>query len=170
MCLHLASLAIQCLCVGFLSYTQAHIGNVQPFFLDSPLSRITLLGMETSTNARPYITVRLAKLRCLAGMTRNPVLVFDTRRPSDGNYDPGQDFDVRASPEDLLDTWGPGRLVFAEGSPRTPVAVEIGGGYIFPPVSHDTDQRYHWDYCMTLPAAPPHLDLSHTPPPFFRLR
>lgn len=97
--------------------------------------------------------------QCLhfADMAQGPVLVFSGPRPTDGK--PDQFFDVQTTPEDLLDTWGPGKLVFTQQVQNTPVAIEIGGGFIFPPLSYDTDRRYHWDRFMTLLASHPYLDL-----------
>jgi hypothetical protein len=160
--LHISSLAIQFLCVGFLSYSQAHIGNIQPFFLDAPLQRIALLGMEKSAEVNVYLTASLVKLTCLDGMVQGPVLAFNAWRPF--NNPPGIQrtgpFDVRASPEDILDTWGPGQLVFRPEHGKLPLAIKIGGGYIYHPRSHPSDGKYHWDHISTLPTASPFLELG----------
>ena len=56
-----------------------------------------------------------------------------------------QKYDLLASPEDLVDTWGPGR--FIKGLSSTKVeglyAIEIGGGVIRPTAEDAT--RFHWE-------------------------
>ncbi|KAI9662308.1 MAG: hypothetical protein M1821_008475 [Bathelium mastoideum] len=42
--LQICALVIQFLCLGLLSYTQAHIGALQPFFLDTAQRQVVLLG------------------------------------------------------------------------------------------------------------------------------
>ncbi|KAF7546013.1 hypothetical protein G7Z17_g8730 [Cylindrodendrum hubeiense] len=151
--LHISSLVIQFLCVSFLSYSQAHIGNIQPFFLDTPLQRIVLLGTDTSADVNLHLTASLIELTCLAGMTKGPVLVFDVVAPF---VQRTEHFDVRAFPEDVLDTWGPGQLVCRAGYVESPLAIKIGGGYICP--SHESNEKYHWDRILP-PTASSSLDL-----------
>ena len=83
--LHFSSLAIQFLCVSFLSYSQAHIGNLQPFSSDTPLQRVVLLGAETSAEVNVHLTASLAELTSLAGMAQGPVLGFDALTPFDND-------------------------------------------------------------------------------------
>ncbi|KAF5513626.1 hypothetical protein CGCF413_v001102 [Colletotrichum fructicola] len=45
--LHLTSLSIQVLSIGLLSYFQAHIGEIRPFFLDFSLRKLLLLGLKS---------------------------------------------------------------------------------------------------------------------------
>ncbi|GAB1311784.1 hypothetical protein MFIFM68171_01994 [Madurella fahalii] len=150
------ALVLQILCVGFLSYAQAHLGSLQPFYLDTPLQRIELLGMQDPEAPRNHLQLRasLANLTCLEGMTKGPVILFGVAEPS------GVPHDVAATPEDLLDTWGPGDLVFPSGRGESPVAIKIGGGYISPPAGSNSQDRYHWDRALRLPAKVPTLNLK----------
>ena len=50
-------LATQLLCLALLSYSNAHIGPLQPFFLDCSLHRINLFEFD-STNASPGVVRR----------------------------------------------------------------------------------------------------------------
>lgn len=43
--LQLYSLAAQILCLGFQSYSQAHVDSLEPFFLDTSVSKVRLLGI-----------------------------------------------------------------------------------------------------------------------------
>ncbi|KAK5989701.1 hypothetical protein PT974_07957 [Cladobotryum mycophilum] len=159
---HIASLAIQFLCIGFLSYAQAHIGMLQPFFLDTPLRQIVLLGTELSSTPNMYITASLVKLTCLAGMCQGPVLAFHGPGPLEGTPEiplVGK-YDVRAFPRDVLDTWGPGELVSGLNNMELPLAMKIGGGYISPPARADGTGKYHWDHSIKLSASSPALNLD----------
>ena len=150
-CLNVTSLAMQFLCVGFLSYAQAHIGRLRPFFLDTPLDRIVLHGIEPAASARIHITADLAKPTCLYEMTQGPVLTFNASKSvGDPPYaEETKAFDIRASLEDILDTWGPGQIIRRErGEP--PVAIKVGGGYIIPPHSDDESGKYHWSRELVL--------------------
>lgn len=75
LCLQLCALAVQFLCLSFLSFTKAHIGAIHPFFLDAPLRQVTLQGLGKQEHF-PYIVAELVDLTCLGGMTRGPVLMF----------------------------------------------------------------------------------------------
>ena len=115
--LHLCSLAVQFLCLGFLSYTQAHSGAICPFFLDSPQKCIELHGNQDVMENHVQIRVELMDLSCMGDMLKSSVLAFsiqDAQRmtPSPKSYK----FDLLASPEDLMDTWGPGRFVITSSS------------------------------------------------------
>ncbi|KAJ3499547.1 hypothetical protein NLG97_g235 [Lecanicillium saksenae] len=163
MTLKVTSLAIQYVCVAFLSYSQAHIGHIQPFFLDVPLQRIHLLGLNTSVTSEFHLTASLVKLTCLGGMTQGPVLVFDASATVDGFPLAQQSgmFDVCAAPEDVLDTWGPGQLIYMPGHADSPLAIKLGGGYISPPFEYDNIGKYHWDSALNLPTTAPSLKFGH---------
>jgi hypothetical protein len=75
--LHISSLAIQFLCVSFLSYRQAHTGSLGPFFLDTPLGRVVLLSVETVATANIHITANLVQLSYLDDIAQGPALVFN---------------------------------------------------------------------------------------------
>src|SRR5690242_8835613 len=82
-------------------------------------------------------------------------MVFGVAEP------PGKPHDVAATPEDLLDTWDPGDLVFPSGRAESPVAIKIGGGYISPLAGGKSRDQYHWDRALRLPTNAPALDLKH---------
>lgn len=42
--LHYSALAAQLLSLAFLSYSQGHVGALRPFFLDTPVEKVTLCG------------------------------------------------------------------------------------------------------------------------------
>ncbi|RYO85896.1 hypothetical protein DL764_009094 [Monosporascus ibericus] len=157
--LHLSSLAIQMLCVGLLSYSRAHIGSVRPFFLDTALREMLLLGLETAAGSNVCVRAHLANLTCLAGMTGDQVMAFCSLTASD-HLDSASKFDICATPEDILDTWGPGQLICRRAPMNSPVAIVLADGFIVPPPLHDSTGRYHWDHELKLPQEALELDLT----------
>ncbi|KPM41876.1 hypothetical protein AK830_g4722 [Neonectria ditissima] len=152
--LNVVSLTLQFLSLGFLSYTQAHIGMLQPFFLDTPLRRLVLLGTQATPEL--YITASLVELTCLSGMTEGPVIAFggSSLEGHVGTMETRK-YDVRAFPQDILDTWGPGELVYRPEDKETFLAIKIGHGYICPPSQDGTVGKYHWDGSVNfLPTSP----------------
>ncbi|KAJ6077448.1 uncharacterized protein N7446_000384 [Penicillium canescens] len=99
-------------------------------------------------------------------MTRGPVLAFyaSPGRPNDSllGY-PAVDlvsrYDVLGRAENILDTWGPGSLVFREDTAGPPVAIKIGDGFIF---THSTSGKFHWAQEVKEPAQLRGIDLSHS--------
>ncbi|KAJ6012061.1 hypothetical protein N7522_002416 [Penicillium canescens] len=164
-CFAFSALAVQFLCLGLLSYAQAHVGPLQPFFLDTPLRKINLLGLAEET-VSPCLVAELVNLTCLGNMTRGPVLAFyaSPGRPNDSllGY-PAVDlvsrYDVLGRAENILDTWGPGSLVFREDTAGPPVAIKIGDGFIF---THSTSGKFHWAQEVKEPAQLRGIDLSHS--------
>ena len=163
--LNLSSLALQFLCLAFLSYSQAHVGGIKTFFLDTPIQDIALGGLEYPSPAGISIRAYLVELSCLAGMVQGPVLVFQDWHPF---YGPSPRFgqslwayDVRASPEDVLDTWGPGEILTSRDN-ESPVAIKLGGGYIYPVSGgvRTKDHHYHWARDLKLPKSIPSMSLS----------
>ncbi|QMW27190.1 hypothetical protein G4B84_002479 [Aspergillus flavus NRRL3357] len=135
--LHLGALAVQFLCLGFMSYVQAHIGPLEPFFLDTPISRVVLLGLDED-NKYPKLVAKLVDITCLGDMTRGPVWMFFRHRNSEGNQafkrpcePPSERCDIMGQMCDILDTWGPGNVVYRGDEMSCPIAVQIGGGFIF---------------------------------------
>jgi hypothetical protein len=144
--LHSCSLAAQFLCLGFLSYCQAHIGSIQPFFLDNPQRKILLQGSQTS-QAYGHITAELADLTCVGNMTRKPVLTFcSSRTLSVSAIGDKIRYDLLTSTEDLLDTWGPGHYVMCRHEKEMLGAISVGGG-IISAVDKDRN-RFHWSQCV----------------------
>ncbi|KAK2758174.1 hypothetical protein FQN54_004018 [Arachnomyces sp. PD_36] len=139
--LHTWSLAVQLLCLGFLSYCQAHIGAIQPFFLDTPQRKIVLLGSNTSQNCG-HITAELTDLTCVGNMTRKPVLTFCTNRSTKVSAPGDVRYDMLASAEDFLDSWGPGHYVKCSNATEKPCAIIVGGGIIS--AADEDGDRFHW--------------------------
>ena len=138
---HNCALATQSLCLGLLSYSNAHAGPIKPFFLSRALKRVQLLGIETRVPNKPCLLADLVELTCFGQMIGNAVVVFAcTEMPAHTRK-----YDLVASPEDLIDTWGPGR--FIKGLSSTKVdrlyAIEIGGGVIRP--TAEDANRFHWE-------------------------
>lgn len=143
-CLHLCALAAQYLCLGFVSYMQAHTGPIQLFFLDLALRRIRLLGLKGDSDC-PHISAELKDLSCMGNMTDAPVLVFRTDCGSPDRKDLKQEnvsrkYDVLAYLEDILDTWGPGNFIYRKDAGQSPVAVRIRDGFLFA----CDNGKYHW--------------------------
>ena len=137
------ALAAQFLCSAFLSYVQAHVGPIDPFFLDKPLQKMVLLGSQRVP--RDYaIYAGLVELTCLAEMTQQPVFAFSSRATSqEAGLESGTSrYDVLTSPEDCLDTWGPGYFVHNKARPSNIHAIAIGGGFVSRVGREYT--RFHW--------------------------
>lgn len=72
------AIVTQFLALGLLSYAQAHCGPLQPFFLDTPLQAVSLLGYDISpTESIPTLSLRLVELTCMGDMVEQPVLAFN---------------------------------------------------------------------------------------------
>lgn len=153
--LHLASLALQLLCVGLLSYAQAHIGSFRPFFLDREVDELVLLGLDLGFQPHQSIKAQLVNLSCLAEMTGDKVVILGPPGPL-SQLDDTSRLDVRGTPEDILDTWGPGQVIYKQDFKNTPfhiVAMSLHGGFILPVsldglssevLSDDGHIVYHW--------------------------
>jgi hypothetical protein len=142
----LCALAVQVLCLGFVSYCQAHTGALRLFFMEYQLTEIRLFGAGDISSASPSIVARLCELTCFGSMLGDAVLVFDSVPAQKGDFirDEAVKFNLLASPEDIVDTWGPGGFVMAMdaiGESKI-ISILIGGGCI----SLDTEQpnTYHW--------------------------
>lgn len=141
--IHSCSLATQLMCLGFLSYSQAHVGAIQPFYLDTPLSRIQLFGCQTSTDQLCHIQCNLVNLTCIGDMIRDSVLAFSLFQPQANLHSviESQAYDLLTNAEDLLDTWGPGHFVVHKGTNK-PSAIGLGDGIIWP--SDLENNKFHW--------------------------
>lgn len=147
--LHLTSFSAQILCLGLLSYVHGHIGTLQPFFLMHPVRMINLKGSDPLSSSDLHIVMEPVRLTCLKGLTGNPVMAF---RASNGhNEEPAVGIDMAehgefrcdllASPEDLIDAWGPASLLPSRQCNQL-LAVMIGGG-IVARLEEDTTSL-HW--------------------------
>ncbi|KAF8865938.1 hypothetical protein BDZ45DRAFT_379368 [Acephala macrosclerotiorum] len=156
--LHLCALAVQFLCLGLLSYSQAHVGAIHPFFLDTPQRSVLLRG---TTGKHVKIVARLNDLTCFGDMLKErPVLTFSsiiqlTPGLLSTQYTPK--YDLLASPEDILDTWGPGKFVFRKDRQEKPCAISVGGGVIY--AIDDTAKTFHWSLRDPLDSGEWQMDL-----------
>ncbi|KAJ5727055.1 hypothetical protein N7493_004875 [Penicillium malachiteum] len=163
-CFSFCALAAQFLCLGLLSYAQAHVGPIQPFFLDTPLQKITLLGLA-GESIFPCLVAKLVNLTCLGNMTRGQVLAFgaspspfeDSLFDCSGYQQSTPSYDVLGGVEDILDIWGPGNLVYLEGTAGPPIAIKIGDGFIF---ANSTSEKFHWARELEESAQMRAIDLS----------
>ena len=140
--LHYSSLAVQLLNLGFLAYIRAHVGAFHPFFLDSTVETVHLHGTSDPENSSPQISAYLQRLTCLEDMIQKPVVVFGSSQSVKETVP--ERYDLLSTPEDLLDTWGPGQYVFHNALDDSGVllAIIIGGGPV-KPVAEDT-KTLHW--------------------------
>jgi hypothetical protein len=141
----LCALAVQLLCVSFVSYCQGLVGPLNLFFLERDLAQVHLYGAEPTDRQAP-LAAKLQRLSCLDDMLEGPVLVF-TRETEQAR----RRLDLVATPEQILDIWGPGSI-FAGSITETvtrPPCIVVGGGVIFP-----TDGgKFHWDRRMRMPSS-----------------
>lgn len=151
----LLSIAAQFLSLSFLCYNQGHIGPIQPFFLDTALSGISLTGV--SRHSPWQLAVAYAKLTCMGDMLESPVLTFCIRQEDASQIDitGRQKFDLLTTAEDLLDTWGPGNFILPKVDDQPlPCAIKIGGGTICSYRPTTNVVKFHWTNNMRLDEAP----------------
>ncbi|KAF5585638.1 ankyrin 3 [Fusarium pseudocircinatum] len=131
----LSSLTAQFLSLAFALYAQGHCEPFRPFFLDTCLKRILLIGNQTwgpSFNG-PCILASPVELSCFGGMVQRRVFAFQYFKAFERSTvfsDSDTKFDLKARPEDLLDTWGPGDFIMPKDDPENLHAISIGGGLI----------------------------------------
>jgi len=165
---YIISLAAQFLALALLSYAQAHCGPIMPFFLDTPLKSILLKGNGRPPNFISHgakfisplpvldISGSLVELTCMGEMIGEPIFVFrsvdpepdgpNTNPPSRERTPPAK-FDLLGCAEDILDTWGPGKLTEESNSDLDLlVSVSVGGGIITSILQSDgqEQQQLHW--------------------------
>ncbi|KAI0528315.1 hypothetical protein F5B22DRAFT_30833 [Xylaria bambusicola] len=150
------TLAAQFLSLAFLSYSQAHCGDIRPFFLDTPLKRVILMGDQrwSADFDGPCIVGSLVELSCFGDMLRQPVFAFqclDQYRP-EAISEKRLKVDLVASPEDILDTWGPGGFMAPINDKENLYAISIGGGLITPVSTNPV--LLHWDLTKQLDPHP----------------
>ncbi|KAI1171258.1 hypothetical protein F4777DRAFT_65589 [Nemania sp. FL0916] len=129
------ALVAQFFSLAFLSYSQAHCGKIRPFFLDTPLSRVILAGNQqwTTDFNGPCIVGSMIELSCLGAMLKQQVFAFQYFDQYDRNITLERSkLDVLASPEDILDIWGPGEFLAPTDDKENLYAISIGGGLITP--------------------------------------
>lgn len=127
------SLALQALSVGLMSYIRGHAGPIEPFFLDTVIHNIVFLasGHIHRRSAEPQISANLADLTCMSRLTGGSVLTFGSL----DEHVQALPFDLAATPEDVIDTWGPARLVMGKDwtGPDKVLSIEIGDGILSRP-------------------------------------
>ena len=153
--LDLCAVAVQVLCLGYVSYCQAHVGPPQVFFLQHTLTGIRLIGAQTAGESNLQIDARLRNLTCIGSMLQNSVLVFSLFGHDRVQHDVNDDVPLHllASPQDIVDTWGPGNFVVtSESNEECNISrIVIGGGCIFRNVGRDN--IYHWSPGLHLSAS-----------------
>jgi hypothetical protein len=106
--LHLVALGAQFASLAFLSYSQAHVAPIQPFYLDTELSKILLLGVGDPQKPSFHIAASTTSLTCMGDMLRSNVLVFSIEpvRTFGGqsNFGPlaSCSYDIIGSAEDFI--------------------------------------------------------------------
>lgn len=163
--LHMASLILQALCVGLLSYKQAHAGPLRPFFLDTPVRELHLLGGARAKDSElPCIRARLEELTCLSPVTKGPALVFYPSWVGNDTWPPqaAPKFNICGTPVDILDTWGPGHLISRPDDPGYHLAMQIGLGFIHPSgIVDSSPSMYHFGPDLLLSNECPRLSLGN---------
>lgn len=153
--LHICALATQLLSFVVLSYSQAHAGDIWPFFLKEPLPGVMLLGSRADPGSGLVILISYSNLACVGDLVDDKVIVMRaTNRDSPASSPPhsSKRLVLVASIEDIVDSWGPGLLI---SDPDTPYgervhAVRIGGGTVVrasaPPkfILSSSRKLYHW--------------------------
>lgn len=138
--LHYCSLAAQFLSMAFLSYTQAHKGELLPSFLANPLRQVTLRGARMLAGGAVSMAIR--PLTCIGDMLGEPVICFHVL-PCMGDFYRADlsKHHIYADMADIVDTWGPAELLCASSHKR-PFAMRIGGGLLYAEATNAG--RYHW--------------------------
>ncbi|PWI63949.1 hypothetical protein PCL_02262, partial [Purpureocillium lilacinum] len=149
--LHFCSLSIQIMSLGFQSYIQGHVGPFQPFFLDTPLNKVRLLGCQTDTEKHLCVDLGLKELTCVREMLQGPVLVFSAYQSQTSHFHSADKavprrFDLLVGSDDLIDTWGPGQFIVPVGR-ELPSAIKVSGGFTF--ASDRGDEKFHWSRAAT---------------------
>ncbi|KAF5606144.1 WD repeat-containing protein [Fusarium subglutinans] len=139
------SLMAQFLSLAFFLYAQGHCEPFRPFFLDTPLKRILLIGNQIwgPSFTGPCILATPVDLSCFGEMIQRRVFAFqyfDSFERSRVFSDCDKKFDLKVCPEDLLDTWGPGDFIVPKDDTQNIHAISIGGGLI---TSDSTESESH---------------------------
>ncbi|KAF5701578.1 ankyrin protein 3 [Fusarium globosum] len=146
------SLTAQLLSLAFSLYAQGHCEPFRPFFLDTPLKHVLLIGNQTwgSSFTGPCILATPVDLSCMGEMVQRRVFAFqyfDRFERSNVFSHCERKFHLKAYPEDLLDTWGPGSFIMPKNDSENLHAISIGGGLITPAwteTENDHLSFLHW--------------------------
>ncbi|KYG40860.1 hypothetical protein M433DRAFT_77102, partial [Acidomyces richmondensis BFW] len=143
-CLHICALAVQILCLSYVSYCQAHTGALQLFFLQHTLSEVRLFGARAHKSSHPEIVARLQDLTCIGSMLHDSVIVLGPAEHRSSDREAATKFNLLACPQDIIDTWGPGNFIVATDahSEQRIVRILVGGGSIY--LAAEQSHVYHW--------------------------
>ncbi|KAH0173562.1 hypothetical protein KCU67_g1213, partial [Aureobasidium melanogenum] len=141
----ICALAVQMISISFLSLCKAHVGPIHPFFLDRPMTKICLSGIDGPLSREHEFEFQLRGLACLGLMLGDSIMVFGSNRGPVVQED--RRGILKTYVEHLLELWGPARL--EPGSGEFLEAIRIGGGVIYQPFDRSV---LHW--------APGSLDVS----------
>ncbi|KAI9740892.1 MAG: hypothetical protein M1818_004497 [Claussenomyces sp. TS43310] len=138
---HACSLAAQMLSLSLYFYAQGHTGEMITSFLRKPLSEIELLGTNL---CGPCVRAKLHHLSCMGDMTEGPVMVFQALESS--NPHSRTSFDLLASAEDIVDTWGESQFLVDNSSKHGDLyGIQIKGGVIrYYPSNAASSADFHW--------------------------
>jgi len=165
---HYAASCVQMLCLGLQSSYRANIGMLRFPLLENALTEVHLIGCKLPTRKR--LVAYLQELTCFAGMTEEPVLVFEAcDSPRSVEEFPIIDktpCDLYCSLEDVINIWGQARVEpFSTDSNGNYFKIRkmyIGGGVLFP--ADPTGSQWHWasGNDPDLPKALAELDEEHS--------
>jgi hypothetical protein len=127
-----------------LSFNQAHLGALNPFFLEHPLSQITLAGSQHDRSGTPSLCFKLVSMTCVGDMVDSQVMAL-TR--SDNQV--SGPYDLFVTPEEITRLWGPTMSTPCMIPRTTNVApaewaqnLFVKFGWIYKP--HETSEKMHW--------------------------
>ncbi|KAH0559937.1 hypothetical protein GP486_003543 [Trichoglossum hirsutum] len=148
-CLEASCLAMQFLCLGFLSFLGGHLSKFQMPILTSRISRFFLRGYK----GRKTIVMEPRRMGCVGEMLDDDLFAFSLQDPKTQAQEPlsrnSAGYYLLASTEDILELWGPGTCIGKknpDGVSAGPiVAIGICGGYITLDGEHSSEYRTaHW--------------------------
>lgn len=134
------AVAVQAICIGLLAFSQAHLGELHPFFLMHTVSHVWLCGTGGKLSTQMSLSLQLRELSCLGDMLARPVVVF-----MHGNQQTADKrLNLATSLENLFELWGPGQVIvdYSSHADRYIRGVLLGGGLIYSS-SHDFTM-FHW--------------------------
>lgn len=153
--LDICAMATRLLSFVVLSYSQAHAGDIWPFFLREPLQGVMLLGSPVDTGSKFVILISYHSLACMGDLVNDKVVVMRMKSlasTTSASPESGKRLVLVASIEDIVEAWGPGLLISdpnARYGERV-YAVRIGGGTIARAstlsgsLSGSRREIYHW--------------------------
>lgn len=168
----LCALAVQMISISLLSICEAHVGALHPFFLDRPITKVCLSGIDGPLCRDPRAGFHLGGLACLGLMIGEPIMVFASGWPSTIQEDTRDTLET--SIEHLHELWGPERLILGRerrspGQALSVKAIKIGAGFIYEPSEESkSGADLHWapgDWELELPTdhgLVRHFDISGT--------